>query len=140
MRSIVEISIMSSSSLMCFHTDIEHQMRNFDLRPAPNFSDLPLTPFLGDDRRELDVNSDDTGAALAFSTDLGVGELRFGVDGNSADHSTIVMDPDVSPFFIETFNNSEVDVAGIFSEWQGSYKDFSVELGLRYNRVKNRYR
>ena len=123
-------------SLDLFHTDIEHQMRNFDLRPAPDFSSLPLPPFVGTDRREVDVDSDDTGASLVISTSLTNGELTAGVDGHNADHNATILDPDVPPFFVINFNNAEADHLGIFTQWQGDIGPTSVELGIRYQRVK----
>ena len=119
-----------------FHSDIEHQMRNFDLRPAPNFSMLPLPPFLGTDRREIDVDSDDTGAKLSLTRALSNGEISFGIDGHNADHNATILDPDVAPFFVTNFNNAEEDHLGIFTEWNGSINKASVELGIRYKQVE----
>ena len=123
-------------ALEVFHTDIEHQMRNFDLRPAPNFSSLPLPPFAGTDRREVDVTSDDSGASLTLSKTLSNGELSFGIDGHNADHNATVLDPDVAPFFVTNFNNAEEDHVEIFSEWNGTYNHATIELGVRVKHVK----
>ena len=119
-----------------FHTDIEHQMRNFDLRPAPDFSSLPLPPFSDTDRREVDVTSDDTGASFTLSKQFAHSELRFGIDGHNADHNATVLDPDVTPFFVTNFNNAEEDHLGIFSEWNGTYKHAAIEFGIRFKQVK----
>ena len=119
-----------------FHTDIEHQMRNFDLRPAPDFSSLPLPPFVGTDRREIDVDSDDTGGKLSLTRVLPNGEISFGIDGHNADHNATILDPDVAAFFVTNFNNAEEDHLGIFTEWSGSIKNASVELGIRYKQVE----
>ena len=119
-----------------YHTDIEHQMRNFELRPAPNFSDLPLLPFLGDDRREIDVSSDDSGASLTLTRELSNGEISFGADGHSADHNATVLDPDVPAFFVINYNNAETDNLSFFTEWQGTLHQADIELGIRYHRVK----
>ena len=119
-----------------FHTDVEHQMRNFDLRPAPDFSSLPLPPFVGTDRREIDVSSDDTGASLTLSRSLASGELSFGIDGHNADHNATVLDPDVPPFFVTNFNNAEENHLGIFSQWNGSFNQATVELGIRVKQVR----
>lgn len=123
-------------ALEVFHTDIEHQMRNFDLRPAPDFSSLPLPPFAGTDRREIDVSSDDSGASLTLIKSLANGEISFGIDGHSADHNATVLDPDVPPFFVTNFNNAEEDHLGIFTEWDGTFKQASIELGIRVKQVK----
>ncbi len=123
-------------ALEVFHTDIEHQMRNFDLRPAPDFSSLPLPPFAGTDRREVDVSSDDSGASLTLSKSLANGEISFGIDGHNADHNATVLDPDVPPFFVTNFNNAEEDHLGIFTEWDGTFKQAFIELGIRVKQVK----
>ena len=123
-------------ALEVFHTDVEHQMRNFDLRPAPDFSSLPLPPFADTDRREVDVSSDDSGASLTLSKSLANGEISFGIDGHNADHNATVLDPDVPPFFVTNFNNAEEDHLGIFTEWDGTFKQASIELGIRVKQVK----
>lgn len=122
-------------TLDAYHTDIEHRMRNFSERTAPDFSSLPLPPFIGTDRREIDVASDDIGGKLSLSTSLHTGELSFGIDGHSSRHDATVLDPDVPPFFVTNFNNAGEDVIGIFSEWQGDIKSALVEFGVRVQRV-----
>ena len=119
-----------------FHTDIEHQMRNFELRSAPDFSMIGLPPFTGDDRRIVDVTSDDTGASLSLSRDLRNGTVSFGIDGHNADHNSVISDPDFAPFEVINFNNAEADHLGAFTEWQGHYNSVALEFGLRYQRVK----
>lgn len=119
-----------------FHTDVEHQMLNYDLRPAPNFTDLPLAFATGTDRREVDVDSDDTGASLKLSRAVSNGEITFGIDGHNADHNAVITDPDFMPFFVTNFNNAEEDHLGIFGEWSGSYKSASLEFGVKYKQVK----
>ncbi len=120
-----------------FHTDIEHQMKNFDLRPAPDFSNIALPPFADEDRRLVDVGSDDTGASLTLSRDLNNGTLSFGVDGHNADHNSVITDPDFAPFEVVNFNNAEANHLGAFTEWQGNISSFEIEFGARYQRVKN---
>jgi iron complex outermembrane receptor protein len=120
-----------------FHSDIEHQMRNFELRPAANFSNIPLPPFAGTDRRLVDADSDDTGGSLALSRDLNNGTLSFGIDGHNADHNSVITDPDFAPFEVVNFNNAEADHLGVFTEWQGNISSFELEFGARYQRVKN---
>lgn len=125
-----------SVELTMFHTDIEHQMLNYDLRPAPDFSSLTLAPFIGTDRREIDAKSDDSGASLKLSHALPNGEISFGIDGHNADHYAVITDPDVAPFFVTNFNNAEEDHLGLFTEWRGSYQKASLELGIKYKQVK----
>ena len=65
------------------HSEIEHGMSNFRLRPAPNFSNLPLPPFIGDDRRLVDASSDAIGYFLKASHNLVGGTITFGFDGQA---------------------------------------------------------
>lgn len=122
--------------LNVFHTDIEHRMTNFDLRPAPDFSSLPLPPFIGTDLREVDVDSKDTGASLALIQPMLNGELSVGIDGRSAEHHATIFDPNVAAFFVTNFNSAEEDHLGLFSQWSGSYRSASLEFGIKYEQVK----
>jgi len=119
-----------------FHTDIEHQMLNYDLRPAPDFSSIGLPPFAGTDRREVDVDSDDTGLSLKLTKAISNGQISFGIDGHNADHNSIITDPDFAPFEVVNFNNAEEDHLGLFSQWNGNIRHAEVEIGIRYHRVK----
>ena len=119
-----------------FHTDVEHRMKNYELRDPPDFNIGPNPPpFQGTDRRRVDVDSEDTGARLSFSTGIRNGEISFGIDGNSAEHNSVVTDPDFSMFRVNNFNDSESDNLGIFTEWQGTIEKIDVEMGIRYQRV-----
>jgi iron complex outermembrane receptor protein len=120
-----------------FHTDIEHQMKNFDLRPAPDFSNIGLPPFADEDRRFVDAGSDDTGASLTLSKDISNGTISLGIDGHNADHNSVITDPDFAMFEVVNFNNAEADHLGAFTEWEGNIKSFEIEVGARYQRVKN---
>ncbi len=112
-------------------------MRNFELRPSPNFSNIASPPFADDDKRLVDVGSDDTGASLTFSKNINNGAISFGIAGHNADHNSVITDPDFAPFEVVNFNNAEADQLSAFTEWQGSFKSFEIELGTRYQRIKN---
>jgi len=119
------------------YSSIDHGMANFKLRPAPDFSSLSLAPFVGTDRRTVTADSKGVGYRMVFSHPLSVGEAIFGVDGHLAEHSAVVNDPDVLPFFITNFNNSETDRYGFFAEWRGDLSTrLHLELGVRYDRVE----
>ncbi len=122
--------------LTLFHTDVEHQMNNFDQRPAPNFSNIMLPPFAGTDRRVVDVKSDDTGAKLKLTRAISNGQISIGVNGHNADHDSVITDPDFAPFEVVNFNNAEEDHLSIFTEWNGNIQQANVEIGMRYQRVK----
>ncbi len=119
-----------------FHTDVSHGMNNYRLRSAPDFSQLPLPPFQGADRRHVDVVADATGFSASASRGMQSGQLIFGIDGNFETHTAAVLDPDFAPFFVENFNDSEQDQLGVFAEWFGELATrWSMETGVRYMQI-----
>ncbi len=119
-----------------FVSDISHQMNNFSLRPAPDFSALPLGPFLGDDKRAVDVESGGFGWSLVASRTLGNGTLKFGTDGKMNQTDATVSDPDFAMFFITNFNDAEANHYGVFTEWSGELAPkTNLEAGLRVEHV-----
>ncbi len=119
-----------------FFTGVEHAMNNYQLRDPPDDSQLPLPPFIGDERRFVDVESDAVGFDLRAEMEALGGQLNFGVDGNFEQHSGLVQDPDVPPFFVQNFNDASQDNLGLFVEWQGELADnWDLEIGLRYQRT-----
>ena len=119
------------------YSDIDHGMSNYSLRPAPNFSTLPLPPFLGTDRRNVHANSETLGYAFVASYPVHTGKISVGFDGRLEDHAATVGDPDVPTFFIENFNDADTDRYSFFAEWRGPLTArLNVEAGVRYNRVE----
>ena len=121
-----------------FATKVRHQMNNFDLRPAPDFSALPLPPFVGDDKRQVDVESHGYGWSLTASKNLYSGVLKFGTDGKTNEHDASVSDPDFAPFFITNFNDAQADEYGFFTEWTGSLTEHTnLHLGVRVDHIRH---
>ncbi|MDJ0928549.1 MAG: TonB-dependent receptor [Gammaproteobacteria bacterium] len=121
-----------------FYTDVEHAMNNFLLRDPPDNSSLPLPPFIGPERRFVDVESDAIGFAFSGAFDVLSGTAKLGIDGNFEEHSGLVQDPDVPPFFVQNFNKATQDNIGLFAEWLGELpEDWSLEIGLRYQRTES---
>ena len=121
-----------------YYTDVSHGMDNFTLRTAPDFSSLMLPPFLGDDKRLVDVESDALGFNLIAALDAQGGELLLGVDGNFETHDAQVTDPDFAPFFVNNFNDATQDRVSVFAEWSGDLStQLAVEVGLRYSQVES---
>ncbi len=119
------------------YSNVDHKMNNYKLRQAPDFSSLPLPPFIGDDRRIVDSDSNGIGYALIINRDLYSGYVNFGVDGHLAEHNATVLDPDFEPFFVNNFNESKTNTFGFFAEWNGDIAtSTTLELGIRYNHVK----
>ena len=119
------------------YSEIDHWMHNYITRPAPDFSSLPLPPFLEDDKRFVDTDSNGTGYSLILHYDMDDGIIDFGVDGHLAEHNATVGDPDFDPFFVNNFVNSQTDNIGFFGGYRGLIApNITLELGLRYDHVK----
>jgi len=122
-----------------FYTNIDHGMKNYDLRSPPNFFEPPPPnppPFLVDeDRRKVDVDAEALGFAFSGAVESFGGMLKLGLDGNMAEHSGLVTDPDFAPFYVENFQDAKSDEYGLFAEWRGDLGEaWGLELGARWNR------
>ncbi|MDX1519640.1 MAG: TonB-dependent receptor, partial [Gammaproteobacteria bacterium] len=119
-----------------FASGIDHRMSNFQSRPAPDFSALPLAPFAGTDERFIDATGDGLGYGFTASTPFLDGAIKLGADGHLARHSATVSDPAFAPFFITNFNDANVNNYGFFAEWQSDYSGpLNIEAGFRVNVV-----
>lgn len=115
---------------------VDHGMSNFLLRPAPDFSSLPLPPFAGDDRRFVRAGSEESGFRLALDWALEGGRVTVGVEGKDAAHDAVATDPDFAPFFVVNFNESEADSTALFGQWSALPDGrWHLEAGVRVERV-----
>ena len=120
-----------------YRSNIEHGMSNFLLRPAPDFSSLPLPPFLGDDKRFAFAESEESGFRLVFNLEVGPGLLEVGAEGKDGEHDVRVTDPDFAPFFVDNFKDVETDSNSAFVQWSAILdNDWYVEFGGRLERVE----
>lgn len=114
-----------------FYQNATHDMNNFTLRPPP-------TPF-GQPRFRAAHTALEAGGYKASATlhEILSGDLKFGVDGGLANHSANIKDPTNPRFFIDNFNDVSRNLYAGFAEWTGSLvEQWSLELGIRYNRVE----
>lgn len=120
-----------------YRSNIEHGMSNYLLRPTPDFSSLPLPPFLGDDKRFAFAESEESGFRLVFDLEVGPGVLEVGAEGKDGKHDVSVNDPDFAPFFVENFNDVKTDSKSAFIQWSAILDDdWYVEFGGRLERVE----
>ena len=120
-----------------YRSNIEHGMSNFLLRPAPDFSSLPLPPFVGDDKRFAFAESEESGFRLVFNLEVGPGLLEVGAEGKDGEHDVRVTDPDFAPFFVDNFKDVETDGNSAFVQWSAILdNDWYVEFGGRLERVE----
>ncbi len=119
-------------ALQVYGSDIDHGMSNSLLRPTPNFSNIPLPPFVGDDNRSVLARSEESGFKLTLDWAMGNGSVIAGVEGKDAEHDAIVHDPDFAPFFVNNFSGSEVESLSVFAQWSSFIGARAyLELGFR---------
>ncbi len=104
-------------SIQVYGSDIDHGMSNSLLRPTPNFSNLPLPPFIGDDNRSVLATSEESGFKVSLDWAVGSGTIVAGIEGKDAEHDTTVYDPDFAPFFVNNFNGADVENIAVFGQW-----------------------
>lgn len=123
--------------LRVYGSEIDHGMSNYLLRQAPDFSSLPLPPFVGDDKRRVLTDSEERGFKLALDWDLRGGTAIVGIEGKDATHNATVYDPDFAPFFVNNFNGSDVQSLAYFAEWSANVtNDLYLEAGIRAEDVE----
>ncbi len=119
-----------------YGSTIDHGMSNSLLRPTPDFSSLPLPPFVDDDKRRVLTDSDETGFKLSLDWELAGGSAIVGVESKDAEHNATVYDPDFAPFFVNNFADSEVESLAWFAQWSSLITNrWYVEGGVRVAQV-----
>ena len=119
-----------------YGSEIDHGMSNFLLRPTPDFSSLMLPPFVGDDKRFVDTESDESGFNVAIDFPLAGGTFVLGAEGKDATHDATVTDPDFGPFFVNNFNDVDVESLAYFGQWSATLDDrWYLEAGVRLEDV-----
>ncbi len=119
-----------------YGSEIEHGMSNSLLRTAPDFSSLMLPPFVGDDKRFAESDSDEFGFKVALDWAVGNGTAVIGIEGKDAEHDVIVTDPDFAPFYVNNFNDIDVEILSYFGQWSTLASDrWYFEAGVRVEEV-----
>lgn len=120
-----------------YGSEIDHGMSNSLLRQTPDFSSLPLPPFVGDDKRNVLTESDESGFKLTFDWAPAGGTMLVGLEGKDAVHNATVYDQDFAPFFVNNFNDSDVESLAYFAEWSANVSDrLYLEAGARFADVE----
>ena len=119
-----------------YGSDIDHGMSNSLLRPAPDFSSLMLPPFLGDDKRAVHAESEESGFKVSLDWAVGDGTVIAGIEGKDAKHDATVTDPDFAPFFVNNFNDTDVELLSAFGQWSSLFgRSWYLEAGFRVEEV-----
>ena len=108
------------------YSDVDHIMDNFGLRTPPA---SPMS------YRANRAAADGYQWRIGSRTTLDSGEWRFGLDGETDEHTATITNPNVAPFRIENFNAATRDIVGVYGQWNRSQGRFDLEAGLRLNRV-----
>ena len=120
-----------------YGSSIDHGMSNSLLRQTPDFSSIPLPPFAGDDKRNVNTDSDESGYKLALDWALAGGTAKLGIEGKDATHNATVLDPDFAPFYVNNFADTKVDSFSYFAEWSSNVSnDLYLEAGIRGEQVE----
>lgn len=105
---------------------VYHLMDNFSLRSNSNSMGYRATEATG---QQLTW-----GASVEFP--IGDDSLTLGIDSADTIHDAVVKNPNMAMFRVQNFSDAERDIYGFFTEWKGSRGDWSLEAGVRYNRVE----
>lgn len=112
---------------------VEHEMDNYILRPAPDFSPLNGSK---DDPRFIRARSQGYSVKLAAEHPLFDGTLSGGFDGRWAQHDAFVGNPDMPAFGADPFDSVRRDYYSTFGQWKGGLGGpYSGEIGVRYTHV-----
>lgn len=119
-----------------YGSDIDHGMSNSLLRPAPDFSSLMLPPFMGDDKRGVHAESEESGFKASLDWAVGDGTIIAGIEAKNAKHDASVSDPDFAPFFVNNFNDTDVELLSVFGQWSSLIgSQWYLEAGFRAEEV-----
>ncbi len=105
--------------------DVQHLMDNFGLRMAPT-SAMQRQNLTAGEGMQVSVSG---AIALTEST------LKIGFDSISADHGSIISNPNNAAFQVNNFSGVERDVASVYAEWRRSGELTDIELGARAKRI-----
>ncbi len=116
-----------------FGSNNAHWMTNFHLRrpPQDNMMSPGRTRF-----RQTFATSENLGFNLKYEQYVDNGVWNYGLDGHFTNHDAVVTNPNIGPFFLINFNDSQRDILGTFIERSLVIGEtIGLDAGVRYNRV-----
>ena len=105
--------------------DADHGMTNFLMRENANPSK----------HRRNNATAETVDFSFSLSQNFAFGELLFGFDGYSADHDSVITNPNNMMFEVVNFNNVIDKRVGVFAQWQQDFDNTQVQLGLRAKHI-----
>lgn len=113
--------------------DVLHWMSNYHMRTPPQ--DNMMGPGTMRYRRTR-ADGDNTHFVVDLEIPSANGLWKTGIDGNFAEHSARVGNPNMAAFEINSFNAATQDILGIYFERSQSIGDnIGLDAGVRFNRV-----
>ena len=107
----------------------EHDMNNYSQRTAP----MPAM------QRLNSVDSQGRSASLGFTQEYANWQNEYGFDINTAKHNSFITNPNVSMFFVDSFNDVNRDVYSVFGQWRKNINTqrgwLNWQFGTRATRV-----
>ena len=108
------------------YNDVDHVMNNHTFREAPP----PM-------RHRINTTAG-RGSHFDLATvfDRSDSTLRLGIDGITAEHESVITNPNSASFAVRNFTNVNRDLLGGYVEWQRDRRSGDIEVGLRMNHVQ----
>ncbi len=108
------------------YLDADHGMTNFEMRAHD-----PMK------KRRNTALADTTDFKFVLNREFSFGELSFGVDGYMATHDSVITNPSDAMFEVVNFNNVTDDRFALFTEWQNTYRQTTIQFGVRLKHAKS---
>lgn len=108
------------------YLDADHAMTNFLMR-----SNADMTKY-----RRNNAVAETIDFKLTMEQRFDFGEIEIGVDGYSADHESIITNPNSMMFEVVNFNGVKDARYGVFVEWQQKFEQTLIQLGARLKTAK----
>jgi len=113
------------------YLDADHGMTNFEMRAHDPMKKRRNTALADTTDFKLVLNRE-----FSFG-DFSLGEIAFGIDGYFATHDSVITNPTNDMFEVVNFNNVTDDRIAFFTEWQNTYRQTTIQLGVRVKHAKS---
>jgi len=109
------------------YTDADHGMTNFEMRLNSN----------PEKYRRNNATGLTTNFKFTLNKAFSFGDIELGVDGYFADHDSVITNPMNAMFEVVNFNDVKDNRFGLFAQWQETFNDTKVQLGVRLKRAES---
>jgi iron complex outermembrane receptor protein len=113
------------------YLDADHGMTNFEMRAHDPMKKRRNTALADTTDFKFVLNRE-----FSFG-DFSLGEIAFGLDGYLAAHDSVITNPSDAMFEVINFNNVTDDRVALFTEWQNTYRQTTIQLGVRLKHAKS---